>query len=143
MIEFLNVQKNELIEKQSKLVEKQGEFLNKTASKVILNLSVSKERLSLLSTVFESVKSFIVDKPKQYFETITDSVKGFVFTGNNQNSFKYTSPDSEEMALEMENLKQQYDLAISEANVISQKFNLLQNEMEKIKNSGVIVRQPS
>ena len=139
LIEFLNAKKNEL-EKYD------GDFLGakaflppaETNSIVEFNPAAS----SFASAVFGSVKSFVVDNPRQYFGTVFESVKNFVFPGDSQNSFEYKSPTSEENAKEIENLKQQYASAIDEANAISQKFNLLQSEMGKIKDSGVIVRQP-
>ena len=51
-------------------------------------------------------------------------------------------PTNEENAQEIENLKSQYAVAIDEVSALSQKFSLLQNELGKIKDSGVIVRQP-
>ena len=97
---------------------------------------------SFASAVFGSVKSFVIDNPRQYFGTVFESVKNFVFPGDSQNNFEYISPTSEENAKEIENLKQQYEETIQEASELKQKFSLLQNEMEKIKDSGVIVRQP-
>ena len=140
LIEFLNAKKNEL-EKYD------GDFLGakaflppaETNSIVEFNPAAS----SFASAVFGSVKSFVVDNPRQYFGTVFESVKNFVFPGDSQNSFEYKSPTSEENAKEIENLKQQYASAIDETNAISQKFNLLQSELGKIKNSGAVVSQPS
>jgi len=98
---------------------------------------------SFLSATFESVKSFINDKPKQYFSNILDSAKGFIFSKDSQNSFEYEAPTREENAKEIENLKQQYDEAISQAGALNQKFILLKSETEKIKNSGALVMQPT
>jgi len=89
---------------------------------------------SFLASVIGSVK----DTMKNVF----DSAKSFVFTGDNQNSFEYLSPTSEENAKEIENLKQEYEEAIKEANDLKQKFALLQSEMGKIKAGGIIVKEP-
>ena len=151
LIEFLNVQKNELIEKQKELVEKQSVFLNKNKENLFKIVKIADRRQanpSLLSAVLETVRDLIINKPKQYFERIVDSAKDFVFPGASQNSFENKSPTGlfaqtgEETAQEIETLKTQYEEAINTAKDISQKFNLLQNELEKIKNSGVVVREP-
>ena len=105
LIEFLNAKKNEL-EKYD------GDFLGakaflppaETNSIVEFNPAAS----SFASAVFGSVKSFVIDNPRQYFGTVFESVKNFVFPGDSQNSFEYKSPTSEENAKEIENLKQQY-----------------------------------
>ena len=139
LIEFLNAKKNEL-EKYD------GDFLGAKAFQGNNNSAVSETNFvasSFVSAVFGSVKSFVVDNPRQYFGTVFESVKNFVFPGDSQNSFEYKSPTSEENAKEIEKLKQQYASAIDETNAISQKFNLLQVELGKIKNSGAVVSQPS
>ena len=75
-------------------------------------------------------------------KNVFDSAKSFVLPGVSQIGLEYQASTSEENEKEMENIKQQYEKAINEANELNQKFSLLQNELEKIKNSGVVIREP-
>ena len=152
LIEFLEDKKEEL--------EKSG--VNFTNEKIFSdNNNVEDDKFAaesnhassfFLSAVFESANNFIssaFSSLKDFSETVTGTVKGFVFSEPNQNNFEYTSKTSlsadearEENAKEIEILKQQYEDAINEANDLKQNFTLLQSELMKIKNSGVVVREP-
>ena len=66
-------------------------------------------------------------------KNVFDSAKSFVLPGVSQIGLEYQASTSEENEKEMENIKQQYEKAINEANELNQKFSLLQNELEKIK----------
>jgi len=98
---------------------------------------------SFLSAAFESIKSFVNDKPKQYFGDIIDSAKNFIFPEADKSVFEDKSANDEENIQDIENLRQQYDEAINETNSLNQKFILLQSELGKIKAGGIVVKEPS
>jgi len=148
LIEFLNTKKNELEKYDSNLISAKAFLRNNNSNLSALSTGQAGDEaggedftdrfnlanLSFLASVLGSVK----DTMKNVF----DSAKSFVFTGDNPNSFEYTSPTSEENAKEIENLKQQYEEAIKEASELKEKFALLQNEMGKVKAGGIIVKEP-
>ena len=149
LIEFLKDKKEELENYDGNFIEAKV-FLNNNNS----NLSALPRRqagdeagdANYAAEFNPNISSFlasVLGSVKDTMKNVFDSAKSFVFIGDNQNSFEYTSPTSEENAKEIEILKQQYEDAIDETNAISQKFNLLQTELGKIKNSGAVAMQPS
>ena len=140
LIEFLNDKKNELEKYDGSLLSAKA-FLKNSYSEA--------ETLNELNPVSSSFLASVIGSVKGAMKNVFDSAKSFVFTGDNQNSFEYTSPTNlptgeagGKNAKEIENLKQQYEEAIKEANELKQNFTLLQSEMGKIKAGGIIVKEP-
>ena len=133
LIEFLNDKKNELEKYDGSLLSAKA-FLKNSYSEA--------DTLNELNPVSSSFLASVIGSVKGAMKNVLDSAKSFVFTGDNQNSFEYTSSASEENAKEIENLKQEYEETIREANELKEKFALLQSEMGKIKAGGIIIKEP-
>ena len=137
LIEFLNAKKNELEKYDGNLISTKAFLKNNN-----LNNTDSINKFSEFNPASSSFLASVLGSAKGAMKNVFDSAKSFVFTGDNPNSFEYTSPTSEENAKEIESLKQEYEETIKEAKELKEKFALLQNEMGKIKAGGIIVKEP-
>jgi len=144
LIEFLNAKKKE--------IENYGEKSNSANLSArftdVLTKRDGQAGSSFLSAVLGPINETIIGKPKQYFGKVFCAAKDFVFPGTcrdvaDQKGEKVLSSRKDNLgAVEIDALKQQYEDAINEANVLNQKFNQLQNEISKVKAGGIVVKEP-
>ncbi len=141
LVEFLNDKKEELEKHNGNFWGAKSFLGNNNFNNIKIVNESDFTNSSFLVSVLESVKGAM--------KNVFDSAKSFIFTGDRQNNFEYTSPSSlpagqagEENAKEIETLKQEYEEAIKEANELKQNFALLKNEMGKIKAGGIVVKEP-
>jgi len=103
------------------------------------------ETKSFLSFALGSVKELFFDKPKDATASVFSQIKDFVFPGKNSDTSNgdllvFDRDELEQdMADKQEQMKEQFDSAIEEAQILKTRMADLESELSKLKQAGLTV----